>query len=410
MFKVIHQKVAFCFCNRLTGDIVGVTMNENSRANVKIIFALTLVHFIGDFYFSFVIPLLPALVDKLSLSLTQVGLLTGISRLLAFVVQPSVGYIADHYRTRLFVLGGPLLATISTPLVGVVPGFFLLILCVSFGAIGTSMFHPTTAAMIPSYSGRHFGFSMSVFNMGGTLAFALGPLFITSFVAAFGLESCPLTMILGLVTVVILTRIVPFPEGEGLGTLGFIGSIKEILGAVWKSVMLIWIVMVLRSFVSQSFLTFIPLLLARQGHSLLSVGTMVSLFTLAGALSGLLAGHLSDRIGYKPIFFVTHGLATPCLYLLIMTPGRWVYPGAFLAGFFVLATLPVGLAMAQRLAPRGKSMVSSLMMGLAYGLGGMLTGLTGKLADVFGIQPVLSWLAILPLLTVWFIAFVRERR
>jgi FSR family fosmidomycin resistance protein-like MFS transporter len=385
-------------------------MNDNSRANVKIIFSLTLVHFIGDFYFSFVIPLLPVLVDKLSLTLTQVGLLTGISRLLAFVVQPSVGYIADHYRTRLFVLGGPLLATISTPLVGVVPGFFLLILCVSFGAIGTSMFHPTTAAMIPSYSGRHFGFSMSVFNMGGTLAFALGPLFITSFVAAFGLESCPLTMILGLVTVVILTRIVPFPEGEGLGTLGFIGSIKEALGAVWKSVMLIWIVMVLRSFVSQSFLTFIPLLLARQGHSLLSVGTMVSLFTLAGALSGLLAGHLSDRIGYKPIFFVTHGLATPCLYLLIMAPSRWVYPGAFLAGFFVLATLPVGLAMAQRLAPRGKSMVSSLMMGLAYGLGGMLTGLTGKLADVFGIQPVLSWLAILPLLTVWLIAFVRERR
>jgi FSR family fosmidomycin resistance protein-like MFS transporter len=259
------------------------------------------------------------------------------------------------------------------------------------------------------YAGHNFGFSMSIFNSGGTIAFGLGPLFITYFVNLFGLRASPLTMILGLVIMALLFRVVPLPRGEGLENLGFIGSIKEALGAVWKSIALIWVVMVLRSFVGQSFLTFIPVLLGKEGYSLVSIGTIVSLFTMAGAVSGLLAGHLSDRLGYKPIFLATHGLATPCLFLLIFVPGNWVYIVVFLSGFFVLATLPLGVAMAQELAPRGRSMVSSLMMGLAFGTGGMMTALTGKLSDIYSIRPVLSFLAMIPLLTTVLIALVRER-
>lgn len=65
-----------------------------------------------------------------------------------------------------------------------------------------------------------------------------------------------------------------------------------------------------------------------------------------------------------------------------------------------MAPLPLGLALAQRLAPQGKSMASSLMMGLSFGTGGLLAPLTGKLADIFSIQPVLTAIAAIPLLTV----------
>jgi FSR family fosmidomycin resistance protein-like MFS transporter len=385
-------------------------MTEELKTDIKVIFALTLVHFVGDFYMSFVIPLLPVFVDKFSLTLTQVGLITGISRFLAFVVQPPVGYIADHYRTRAFVLGGPLLAIVFIPLVGTAPSFIVLIILISLGSIGSSMFHPASAGRVSAYAGRNFGFSMSIFNAGGTIAFGLGPLFITYFVGLYGLGASPFTMILGLAIMALLFGIVPLPKGEGLKSLGFISSIKEVLGAVWKSIVLIWVVMVLRSFVGQSFLTFIPVLLGKEGYSLISIGTIVSLFTVAGAISGLLAGRLSDRFGYKPLFYATHGLATPSLYLLIFLPGKWVYLGVFLAGFFVLATLPLGLAMAQELAPRGRSMISSLMMGFAFGAGGMMTALTGKLADIFSIRPVLTSLAIIPLLTTGLIALIQERK
>jgi hypothetical protein len=44
---------------------------QTKDANVKVILALTLIHFVGDFYNAFIIPLLPLFVDKFSLTLAQ---------------------------------------------------------------------------------------------------------------------------------------------------------------------------------------------------------------------------------------------------------------------------------------------------------------------------------------------------
>jgi FSR family fosmidomycin resistance protein-like MFS transporter len=64
-----------------------------------------------------------------------------------------------------------------------------------------------------------------------------------------------------------------------------------------------------------------------------------------------------------------------------------------------MATLPLGLAMAMELAPKGKSLIASLMMGLAFGTGGMITPLVGKLADIFSIRSALLFIAMIPLLS-----------
>lgn len=381
-----------------------------SKANVKIIIALTLVHFTGDFYASFITPLLPVFADTFSLTLTQVGIIAGLNRFLAFVVQPIGGYLADNYRNRIFLLGGLLVNIVFIPLFGIASSFWMLLLFVALGSIGQSMFHPPAAGMITSYAGRHRGFSLSIFNVGGTLAFALGPLFITYVVRSFGLKAAPWTMLIGLGIFVFLLKTVPMPEGEGLRQFGFLGSIKAALGTVWKMIVLIWLIMALRAFVSQSFMTFMPILYAREGYSLISLGLVVSLFTVAGTLSGLLAGHLSDRIGHRPVFFVSHLAAVPLLVAVVYLRGNWIYPCAFLAGFFVMATLPLGVALAQELAPRGKSMVASLMMGFALGTGGILSPLVGKLADVYSVESVLAKIAIVPLLSLLLIFFLPDSR
>ncbi|HUT73168.1 MAG TPA: MFS transporter [Desulfatiglandales bacterium] len=386
-------------------------MTEYTKnADIKVIVGLTLVHFIGDFYSSFINPLLPVFAEKFALTLTEVGILAGLSGFLAFIVQPTVGYLADRHRTRLFVLGGPLLAIVFISLVGAAHNYLVLLIFISIGSAGVAMFHPATAGMISNYSGRHFGLSMSVFNTGGTFAFGVGPLFITYLVGTYGLEVSPISMVLGLAVMVVLLKVVPSPQGEGLAHLGFIGSLKEVLGSVWKAIILIWVVMVLRAFVGHSFRTFIPVLYAQEGYSLVAIGAVVSLFTVAGTVSGLLAGLLSDRVGYKPIFYLAHGLTTPSLFLLLYLKGNWVFCGAFFAGFFSMATLPLGVAMAQELAPKGRAMVSSLMMGFAFGLGGIMMPLTGKLADIFSIQGVLLFLAIIPCLTISLIALLPETR
>ena len=131
-------------------------MIVNSGAtNLRIIFALTLVHFTGDFYSSFISPLFPLFVGKLGLSLAQVGIIAGVSRLLAFVVQPSVGYLADRYQTRGFILGGVLLAVVFIPLSGIAPSFWILLTCIAVGSLGSSMFHPAVTGMVPVLSLIH---------------------------------------------------------------------------------------------------------------------------------------------------------------------------------------------------------------------------------------------------------------
>jgi FSR family fosmidomycin resistance protein-like MFS transporter len=375
-----------------------------NTVNYKIIFVLTLIHFSGDFYSAFFTPLLPAFVDKLGLTLAQVGLITGLVRLLSFIVQPVVGYMADRHETRTFVFAGLFLAFFSIPFSGVAPNFTMLLLVLCLGSIGSSMFHPSTTGMVPLYSGNRTGFCLSIFNTGGTLAFALGPVFITWYVTKFGLEAMPYTMILGILAFIFCFAYLPMPVSENLKHLGFLGSLKESLGKVYKSIFLIWLVMVLRAVTGQSFMTFMPIYLTDKGHELTSVGLIVAFFIIGGTLSGLLAGYFADRTGFKKIFFISFLLMPPSLLTFLYLPGPWVYIGAFMAGFTVLASMPLGVVMAQKLAPKSRAMVSSLMMGFAYGLGGAITPFVGKLADIYGLEAVLFYSSFIPLLCLGLIA------
>jgi FSR family fosmidomycin resistance protein-like MFS transporter len=385
-------------------------MNTKNR-NLTVIFALTLVHFTGDFYSAFTTPLFPAFMEKLHLSLAQIGFIAGINRFLSFIVQPVAGYLADRYQGRAIIFCGLFMTIFFIPLSGIADNYWVLLLFISLGSVGSSLFHPSVAGMIPLYSGHRKSFSMSLFNTGGTLAFAFGPFLITSIVAAWGLEAMPYTMAVGLAVIVYLRFVVPAPKSEGMSKTGFFGTLKTQFGPVWKSIFLIWLVMVLRAIVGQSFMTFMPVWLVSRGHSLVSSGVMITLFTLAGTISGLLAGLMADRVGPKPIFLFSHFLMTPALLSLLSLSDAWVYIGVFSAGFFVLATLPLGVTMAQELAPGGRSMVSSLMMGLAFGLGGAMAPLVGKLADIYSVSTVLWGLAFIPLLTLpLIILFPKQQR
>jgi FSR family fosmidomycin resistance protein-like MFS transporter len=346
--------------------------------------------------------------DKMSLSLAQVGFLAGISRFLMFIIQPMSGYWADRHPSRRFILGGLLLPILLIPLTGLTTGFWTLLVCITLGSAGSSLFHPPVTGMVPQYGGRNLGLAMSIFNTAGTLAFGVGPIFITWYVSRFGLEQMPYTMVLGLLIWIYFYLVIPKPEGDDLAQYGFMETMRQTLGTVWRPIALIWIVMVSRALVGQSLLTFMPVLWVREGYSLVSAGLLFSIFTISGTAAGILCGHLSDRIGYKPILWVTHGLMTPILILFLLAPGGWIYPATILAGGFNMASLPLGVVMAQKIAPRGRSMVASLMMGLAFGTGGILAPIVGKLGDIFGIHSVLLALVCIPLLSLIPLYFIPE--
>ena len=99
-------------------------MPRDSATNWKILIALCLVHFSGDFYSSFMSPLFPVFKAKMGLSLAQVGILAGVSRFLMFIVQPMSGYWSDNHPSRRFILGGVLLPILCIPFTGLTAGFW----------------------------------------------------------------------------------------------------------------------------------------------------------------------------------------------------------------------------------------------------------------------------------------------
>jgi len=376
--------------------------------NKKVIFAIFLVHFTGDFFLSFTRPLLPVLAHKFSLNLTQIGTITAISTLMAFLIQPVFGYLADRYRTRLILMVGLLMGAVCIPLVGVVPAFGYALALIGLGSISSAIYHPTAAGMVSTYAGRHTGLSMSLFGLGGILGFTLGPILMAVFVTAFGLYRLPFTTLFGLSVFLVLIILIPASDGPRPETQESSATILKRIGNVWKPIVLIWILAVSRGFVEQAALTFIPVLYASMGYSLISIGTLISMFTVGGSFSALICGHLVDRIGFRPVYFFSFALSSPCILLFIHGTGWWVYPLAFLSGFLMLATLFPGVALAQRIAPENRSLASSIVMGFAMGVGGVLMPLAGRLADAFSIRPVLSCLAAIPLAALVLVRYLPE--
>jgi len=379
-----------------------------SKIHWKILIALSLVHFSGDFYSAFINPLFPVFMDRMGLSLAQVGILAGISRFLMFIVQPASGYWADRHPSRSFILIGLLMPILFIPLAGLTTGFYGLLFCIVIGSTGSSLFHPPVTGMVPLYAGRNLGLAMSIYNTAGTLAFGVGPIFITWYVARFGLRSMPVTMAIGLSIWIYFYWTIPKPQGDGMAQYGFLETLRQTLGSVWQPILLIWIVMVVRALVGQSLMTFMPVLWVQKGHTIVSAGALFSIFTLSGTVAGILCGHLSDRMGYKRLLWITHGLMTPFLLVFLMVSGKWIYPATVFAGGFNMASLPLGVVMAQKIAPKGRSMVASLMMGLAFGTGGVFSPIVGKLGDMYTIQSVLMILVCIPVLSLVPIYFLPE--
>jgi FSR family fosmidomycin resistance protein-like MFS transporter len=173
-------------------------VTETIQINKKAIFALFLIHFIGDFFQSFIRPLLPVLANKFSLSLTQVGLITGTATFMAFLIQPIFGYLADRYKTRLILLIGSFAGAICIPMVGIAPYFWFVLLLIGLGSISAAIYHPTAAGMVSGYAGRRTGLAMSFFGLGGTLGFTLGPIVCSGYITVMGLQRLPVLTLFGL--------------------------------------------------------------------------------------------------------------------------------------------------------------------------------------------------------------------
>ena len=75
--------------------------NRLQRSRLALV---TLGHFLNDSYGSFFAPILPVLIEKLSLSLTAASGLAAIPSLTSALFQPLYGMASDRVRGRFFII------------------------------------------------------------------------------------------------------------------------------------------------------------------------------------------------------------------------------------------------------------------------------------------------------------------
>jgi hypothetical protein len=64
-----------------------------------------------------------------------------------------------------------------------------------------------------------------------------------------------------------------------------------------------------------------------------------------------------------------------------------------LGSFALQGSLPVNVVLGQELSPQHSSTISSLLMGAAWGVGALMVGSTGAIADAIGLPTALAYLA-----------------
>ena len=165
---------------------------------------VSLSHFLHDVYTSFLSPLLPLLIEKFSLTLSQAGLLSTVMQIPA-LLNPFIGLVADNKGlARWLVILAPSLTAIPMSLIGITPSYGLLLVLVFFAGISVALYHVPAPVLVAKYSGSKKGRGMSFFMTGGELARTIGPMFAVATVSVLGLSHFHWVMVFALVTSVIL--------------------------------------------------------------------------------------------------------------------------------------------------------------------------------------------------------------
>lgn len=356
-------------------------------------------HFFNDIHSAFLPTLLPEIIRKLSLSMTQAGFLNSATGLVQMLTIPFMGVLADRTNRPIFVIAGPILSSLGIALMPFAPGYASLLLCLAVFSFGSSTFHPQGQASSGAVAGesRHSLF-VSLFSGAGMLGAAFSPLYAVFVVKTLGYRGLPVVLIPTFALAAIVYRFMPridfTPSRRSEG--GFLSSIWQVGRVIWP----VWAISLARDATFQGVRFFLPLFLTLRGGTLAQGGFAIFAITLLAVAASLAGGWSADRWGARNVIAVTLILSPLAILAATFAEGPFSL-ALFIAGTALLdASSPMTLAMGQKLTPHARGVASSILMGFSWGLAGIATYPAGMIADTLGLTVTLRGFALLPLISL----------
>ncbi|MHB1004501.1 MAG: MFS transporter [Chloroflexota bacterium] len=382
---------------------------EGGRFHLGAVLTATAAHFTHDLYPSFIGPLLPLLIQKHGLTLSAAGALATVNRWPG-VLMPFMGYVADRYDSRIFIIWGPTATALAVTSIGLAPNYIALMVVLLVAGFSSSAFHPAASTLATDASGRQRGRGSSYFMTGGELSRTVGPPFIVAIVTTFSLEAAWLAAIPAFIMSYFSYRQVSrlgrhFTRAAQPPNL--LAVMRERSGAL----LILAGVVTFRSLVIASFQAFYATYLTTIGQDLIYAGFALAVYEAGGTVGAFIGGQISDRIGRRQMMGLSQLIAGPLLYGSLVwgaTPAGLAF--LFFGGMLALSAGAVQLALAQELLPRNRSAASGIMMFLSFEGTVFASILIGFVADAVGLESALVWSVLASMLSLPFTYMLPETR
>jgi FSR family fosmidomycin resistance protein-like MFS transporter len=273
------------------------------------------------------------------------------------------------------------------------------VLAILVSGVGVAAFHPEGARLVRHVSGNRRATGMSVFSVGGTAGFALGPALVTALVLAFGLHGTLFLLVPAGGVALLLVRALPRLARARTADETASGDGPAHTSDAWGPFVTLAGVATLRSFTFYGLLTFVPLyFVASLGTSDAEGSGALTVLLLGGIAGTLIGGRLADRVGRRPILIGSMALLPPLIALLLQVErGPLLVLLLALVGAMVVASYTVTVVMGQEYLPNRVGVASGVTLGLAIGMGGVGASILGIVADHFSLDIVMAIVAALPL-------------
>jgi len=365
-----------------------------------VIGGLSFSHFLNDTMQSLIPSVYPILKANYALDFVQIGLITLAFQFTTSLLQPVVGIVTDRKPQPYSLALGMFFTFAGLIMLSMASQFGFILLAAATVGFGSAVFHPESSRIARLASGGRYGFAQSVFQVGGNLGTAVGPLLAAAIIVPFGQPSIAWFSLIAFVAIIVLynvgrwykPRIVTRKQALAALPVGMPASNRIIVGLVVLA--LLSFSKALYTVSLSSYYTFY--LMQKFGVSTQTAQVYLFVFLASNAAGVFFGGPIGDRIGRRYVIWLSILGALP--FALAM-PHAGLVSGTILvaiAGFIISSATAAIIVFAQELMPHRIGMISGIFFGFSFGVGGLGAAALGKVADIHGIETVFTICSFLP--------------
>ena len=396
------------------------TAGRRDRTAFKVLGAISFSHFLNDAMQALLISVYPLFRGEFRLSFVQIGLITLTFQLTSLLLQPIVGFYTD-YHPKPYALPFGMACTLAGLVVLGSAGDYAMVLAgAALVGTGSSVFHPESARVARMASGGRHGLAQSIFQVGGNIGTAMGPLMAALIIMPHGQGSIAWFAAAAFLGIAVLLKVGGWYRRNhlsngaesragkpvrGLPASGLASSGLPTSGLsarkVAFSVLILLALLFSKFFYLASIGSYYMFYLMRRFHlPVRSAQIHLFAFLFAVAAGTLVGGAVGDRIGRKRVIWISILGAAPFTLALPYANLAWTGVLAFAVGFILSSAFPSIIVFGQELMPGRIGAVSGFLYGFAFGMGGIGAAVLGVLADSHGIGFVYRLCSYLPLLGI----------